>query len=492
MMNAVRLLPLILILVACANPPADNGSGEPTDDDAASPTSALNLTHSPEEARGFIRRFDALRVGLVNYFNPTKVELINREFAADTVVFRLNSTGDTGPFHEAAVDIAAEMAEYHWTDTTASQETIVESHLALVHVESIGIPTNARAGDTIPVRIKLKGNATDIHGGYVYNTPLTNKLGVKVAELKEGYLPFDIKRMDPKDVTDEQRRDASNLEERQSAAGNWFILRNGAKLAQDVHESDLTSDQIILPLERVIYDAAGQVAKTVRVLTSDIAPYVAEDIARQMEAAGMPVKVEYEPGKFIITPLGVREETLGQVYDRIRELTVEIRPKNRMIIIFDDALFRVAIYGPVAQRFLIDNIALTSDPFSRSDPKLPPYQLPFRVSCRVLRRAEPGQSGKFGIPDRDDIARGFVPDGHKGRVRLAWSRWEEGKVIDEDTEELPTSDISDILRHLWVRGMGPREVLAFVKEADDSLAINAELGYNHQKIDLDKLKEGRE
>src|SRR5690606_31049844 len=128
-------------------------------------------THSPEEAERFIRRFEGLRVGLVNYFHPGKVELISREFTAETVVFRLNSTGDTGAFHEAAVDLAVTMADTLWERTSVANEVIKESRLATITIRSIGIPSNAKTGDEIPVRIEVKGNAPDIHGGYVYMTP---------------------------------------------------------------------------------------------------------------------------------------------------------------------------------------------------------------------------------------------------------------------------------------------------------------------------------
>ena len=35
--------------------------------------------------------------------------------------------------------------------------------------------------------------------------------------------------------------------------------------------------------------------------------------------------------------------------------------------------------------------------------------------------------------------------------------------------------------------MGPREVLAFIVEADQSLALSAELGFNYRKVDLEAL-----
>jgi hypothetical protein len=81
-----------------------------------------------------------------------------------------------------------------------------------------------------------------------------------------------------------------------------------------------------------------------------------------------------------------------------------------------------------------------------------------------------------------------TPDGHQGRVRLAWSRWDSrGRMLEEGTEELDTTDISEILRHLWTRGMGPRGVLAFVHEAIEMFAISAERGFNYLTVDLDEL-----
>ncbi len=475
-MKAFISLTILLLLAACTTP-ASGGQETPQ---TGTPR-AWKATHSPEEAERFIRRFEGLRVGLVNYFHPGKVELISREFTAETVVFRLNSTGDTGAFHEAAVDLAVTMADTLWERTSVANEVIKESHLATITIRSIGIPSNAKAGDEIPVRIEVKGNATDIHGGYVYMTPLRNRLGRTVALLQEGYLPFSLRGVPEEDITPEMRQDSGKLERRHGATGPWFLLRTGVHLAADVLTDDLVSDQIILPLLREV-QANDQ---TVRSIPADMIPDIMADISRQMEADGMPVKVAHEPGKLIITPLGVREVSLKQIYDRIRQLRVEYKPRNSLLIMFDDDLFRIAIYGPIEQRFLIDHVALTTDPLTRNNPD-GAHQMPFRVSCRLLQRAQAGRSGKFGIPDADDEARGVKPDGHSGKVRLTWSRWEGSRMIAEDIEELETSDISEILRHLWVRGMGPREVLAFVYEADRAFAINAELGYNYHTIRLDE------
>lgn len=482
-MKAVQLLSLLLLLAACSTPPSSNSaSTDGGDTGEGGFKDTRNIPHNEKTAQQFIRRFEGLRVGLLNYFDPTEVELVNRQFTCETVVFRLNSTGDTGALHGAAADLAAELAiKLGWEHSqTATSESMVESHLAVVSIRSIGIPAGAKPGDTIPVAIELKGNATDIHGGYVYTTPLKNSAGRTVAILKEGYLPFDVNRMEPEDVTEDMRQDAKNLERREAAKGSWFLLRKGVTIQKTVLSDDLSADQIILPLVRKV-----NAEEVVRTLSSDLIPDVVADIKRQMAEIGLPAKVDDEPGKIIITPLGVREISLQQVYERVEELRVELKPKNRIIIVFDDTLFRVAIYGPVAHRFLIDGLALTTDPFTRDKPNVDAYQLPFRVSCRLLQRADPGRSRLFGVADADNPN----PDGHRGRVRLAWSRWKDGKQVEEQTEELPTSDISEILRHLWVRGMGPREVLAFVVEAEASYAINAELGFNHHKIDLDRISE---
>lgn len=471
---------LLLLLAGCASSPAGDDSPAPED----SPRGTLSIKHTPEEAESFIRRFEALRVGLINYFNPVNVELINREFTGTTIVFRLDKTGDSGAFHMAAVDQAAELAvKLGWDRTTsAPQEHTAETHLALVQMRSIGIPAGSRAGDTIPVILEIKGNASDIRGGYVYRTPLRNQLGRTVAELPEGYLPFRIDHLPEEDVTDEMRAESALMEKRDSASGSWFLLRSTVKLARDVHADDLTADQIILPLERAV-----EGREPVSTLSAELIPNVIADIERQMAEIDLPVSVKHEPGKLIITPTGIREATLHQIYERLEGMRVEVKPRNRVLILFDDTLYRVAIYGPVSHRFLLGDVALTTDPFTRNRPGAKPYQLPFRVSLRVLERAEPGRSRKYGIPDASDLERGVMPDGHKGRVRISWSRWRDGRIVAQDSEDLDTADISEVLRHLWTRGMDPRGVLAFVDEAVGGFAINAELGYNQLKIDLDAL-----
>lgn len=485
-MRVFSLFALLLLASCTSSPGGGNNAGG---NGSTNPPPRGRIQHTEEEAEKFVRRFEGLRAGLVNYYNPTKVELVSREFTAETVVFRLNNTGDTGAFHTAAVDLAAELAEKLWRHTTAEHEFVVESHLAIVKVQSIGIPAGSRAGDHIPVSMRLTGNASDVHGGYVYATPLRNRLGKVVAVLREGYLPFDVDKMPADEVTAEMRADARNLERRESATGPWYLLRKGVQLAGDVSADDLSADQIILPLERVI-ERVFETDVVVRTLSAEYIPDVLRDIERQMRDQGLPVKAEHNQDKLVITPLGVREVPLSQVYERIAELRVDIRPKTRMIIVFDDALFRVAIYGAPNLRFMLGDVALTTDPFTRDKPGVAPYQLPFRVSCRVLERAKPGRSGKYGVTTDEERERGVVNDGSKGRVRLAWSRWKDGRQIAEKTEELDTADLSEILRHMWVRGAGPREILSFVIEADSSYAINAELGFNHHKIDPNRL-EGR-
>jgi hypothetical protein len=484
-MRILTVLFMSMMLAACASAPADQGAAAT---DRGAPATA-RLQHTTEEAERFIRRFEALRVGLVNYYNPVNVQLTSREFRAESVAFRLDNTGDTGQFHRAAVDLAVELSEkLGWqTSSTVGQEHINEGNLAVVEIRSIGIPAGSRAGDVIPVSITLKGNATDIRGGYVYTTPLRNNRGRTVAFLREGYLPFNIDRMDPELITPEMRADAELLERREGATGPWFVLRTGVRLAADVQSDDLTADQIVLPLER-----AMEGREPVRSLSSELIPGVMADIERQMEALGTPVRVRQERGNLIVTPIGIRELTLRQVYERIEGLRVEVKPRNNMIVVFDDNLFRVAFYGPVAQRFLIDDVALVTDPVTRDRLSGREYQLPFRVSCRILQRAEPGRSGKFGIPVAADLDRGVMPDGHKGRVRLSWSRWSEGRRVDEGTDELDTTDISEILRHLWTRGMGPYEALAFVVEAHRAFAFNAELGFNFLQFDPEQIAEREE
>ena len=481
-MRAVPFLLAIVLLTACTSAPTSNQPDNP----APAPSAGTGYRHTAEEAEQFIRRFEGLSVGLVNYFHPGRVELVSREFSAETVVFRLNSTGDTGEFHTASVDLATDLAIKLWEHTAVGNEVLEVSHLATIRISSIGVPANSKAGDTIPVKIELKGDASDIHGGYIYTTPLRNKLGRTVAVLREGYLPFSLKDMPEDQITPDQRADAENLQVRQGATGPWFLLRKGVQLAADVTADDLTSDQIILPLVREVPNDQGG-TRIVRSITADMIPDVMDDITRQMAESGSPVKVEHAPGRLIVTPLGVRELSLRQVYERVEQLRVEVKPRNNLIIVFDNQLHRVAIYGPTEQRFLIDHVMLSTDPFTRDKPG-GPFLLPFRVSCRVLEKAERGNSGKFGIPDARDVERGITPDGHQGRVRLTWSKWKDGRMVSEGAEEMPTTDLSEVLRRLWVLGMGPLEVLGFVQEADNSFAINAELGLNYQKTDLERLE----
>ncbi len=453
------------------------------EDEAGTPVDLTRLSHSPQEARRFIVRREALKVGLVNYIDPTRTELVSRQFTGETVVFKLDNTGDTGPLWDAAADRAAEMvSEYGWPEAQLKWEPVPEGRVALVRVESIGIPAGARAGDDVPVRVVLLGNASEIRGGYVYPTPLRNKLGRTVAYLREGYLPIH-----PKDaVTDEQREDAKLMEKRDGVGRVTFLLRKGVRLAGNVRADDLTADQIIMPLTREIEPGSGKFRRT---LSAELVPQVITQIEHLMAEAKLPCKATTEGDNLIVTPLGVREATLRQVFERIQSLSVTITPQNQVIVVFDEEVVRVVIYGPVKHRLLIRDVAMTVDPFTRNSTMSSPQPLRFRVHCRVLKRADPGSSRRYGIPNAEEAAAGRRPDGDLGRVRLSWSRWDEkGRMVADGTDEIGTTDLGDILRVLWTRGMGPAEALAFVLEAKESLALSCELGFNWRKVDVDALR----
>lgn len=495
---------LLLLLAACTTPPTNNSSGDDGGEDGSdAPIEVNKLTHSRKEAEAFIRRYPSLKVGLINYFEPTNAELESREFSAETVVFQLDSTGDTGLLYDATADRAVElMGDNGWPESEIKSEPDIEGHMALVKVESIGIPAGAHTGDYIPVRIRLLGNAYDIRSGFVYPTPLRNNLGRTVAILERGYLPLNADKYFDKDgrilddpplaegeipLTREQIEDARNLQKRDGVGGTTFLLRAGVKLVADVTDTELVADRIVLPMVREVEE--GGYVKKVRTLSAELVPDAVDSIAREMKELGVTVKVQSEGDNLIVTPIGVREQTLRQVFELLRGIRVELTPRNNVIVVFDENNKRVAVYGPVEHRFLLDTVSLTTDPFTRGTGK--PYQLPFRVSCRLLKRADPGKSGKYGIPDAEDVKAGRTPDGDKGRVKIAWSRWDEdGDILDDGTDELDTSDFTDILRYLWTKGMGPREVLAWVYEANSSLALTAELGFNYRKVDLESLVEG--
>lgn len=500
-MIATRTFLLILLafcVMSCTTSGPARGSGniggtdtDPTDDDAG-PRSARDLKHTEQEAVQFIRRYEYLSVGLINYYDPGKTELISRDFSGESVVFRLDNTGDTGLFHEAAINRAVELMDANgWPEEHLKHENSREQHMALVRIESIGIPAGARAGDIIPVRIVCLGNATDIRGGYIYPTPLRNKLGKTIAVMAGTSLPLNPAKYKAGELTAEQLEESKLMERRDQGTGTGavYVLRAAARLAANITVDDLSTDQIVLDLIREVQVEGRKEPMRVRTLSSELVPDVTASIRTEMEKLGYPVDVEARQEKLMIKPLGVREDSLRQVYQALEGVRVVVKPRNRIIVVFDENLFRVAFYGPVQHRMLLDSVALTTDPFTRDKPDVKPYQLPFRVSCRLLQRAEPGAGRKFGVPDAEDKRLGRTPDGHKGRVRLTWSTWSKGKLVTDREEEFATSDISEILRILWTRGMGPREVLAFVVEAEQSLALSAELGFNYLKVDLEALIE---
>jgi len=485
---------LLLTLAACATTPAGNTGDNPNNilapdnplDEVPAITDLNKLTHSPEEARNFIVRREALSVGFVNYIDPTRTELVSREFTGETVIFRLDNTGDTGPLWQAAADRAGEMVtEYGWPEAEAKWEPVPEAHVALVKIESIGIPAGAKAGDDIPVRISLTGNASDVRGGFVYTSPLRNKLGRTVAYLREGYLPINPKNA----VTEEQKEDAKLMEKRDGAGRVTFILRRGVKLSNTVRADDLTADQIVMPLTREVTPGKRDYKRT---LSAELVPQVIPQIEKlmaELTPVPLPCKVIAQDDNLIVTPLGVREVSLRQVFERLQTLRVTIEPQNNVVVIFDEQVVRVAVYGPVRHRLLLRDVAMTVDPFSRKAAGGKAMPLKFRVNCRIVKRAEPGKDRQYGFPTAEDLRTKRQPDGNLGQVRLAWSTWDDkGNMLTDGIDILDSTDISDILRLLWTRGMGPAEALAFVLEAHDALAISCELGFNWRKVNVDEMR----
>lgn len=489
---------LLCLLAACT-------TSQPTDNDNGSgPT--ISRPEFRQDAGGaelFIRRYEALRVGLVNYFEPSRVDLVSREFSAESIVFQLDNTGDTGALYEATAERAVDLTEANgWPLSEVNNEADIEGHLALVRIESIGIPAGARTGDYIPVRIRLIGNAYDIRAGFMYPTPMRNSLGKTVAMIERMYLPLNAdkyfdkttgKRIegepelepDEEPLTEEQIADSLNLTRHVAPGGTSFTLRTGVRLLADISDTELVADRIVLPLMREVEDKGY--TKLIRTMSAELVPDALVSIEEEMAAKGLPVTAVASGDNIIVTPIGVRDLTLRQIYEVLAGVSVNLRPRRNVIVVFDDDLWRLATYGPVRHRFLLDTVSFTTDPFTRDDPNVEPYQLPFRVSCRLLERASPGRSRQYGIPTADDVRNGVTPDGHKGRVRLSWSTWKDGRVVTEGVDELDSSDFTDVLRFLWTKGMGPREVLAFVYEATNSLALAAELGFNYRQVDLDKL-----
>ena len=505
-MRLTVICALALLLAACASTPTSNG-GSPDDVGFT-----LNgVVHSRATAERFIIRKLAYEAGLVNYVDPRRAKLVTRELTGESVVFRLDNTGDRSEFHQATIERASELAlALAWPDVMIDQEQDREGHLAYVRVESIGMPADVGRGTTLPVRIVCIGDATDIRGGYLYRTPVKNKLGRTIAVWEGGYLPaagelpgqrdgkpvknplIDSRTgkqaIDP-DTQEPQWEEA--LERRQSLGRATYILREGFKISTTVPSDELSAESIELPMDRIIDESENSYAYPV---SADLVPELIRGIEEAMKAKGVACRVEAEGiKKLIVTPLGVREKSLQQVFDDLQTIKLEFVPRNHVIIVFDEELQRVVLYGPLSRRFLIDDVQLGTDPFTVGtfDPQTgkprKPEELPFKVSCRVIQRAKPGKSGQYGVADEEGRAAHVKPDGDKGKVHLSWTlRDKDGSLINEGEEDLDSADIADILRHLWMRGMGPREVLGFCVVAKDKPALLAELGFNPRRVRIDE------
>lgn len=483
-------LTILLALAGCSNTRSKPGNSGGDNPDGQK---KIEYTRTPEEAAQFIRRYPSLGTGIVNYFDPAEVKLLERRFSGETVIFRLDNTGDGGVLYTAAIERAAEFADkYHWPQEAMNYESpgATEYHVALVGFESMSIPTGAKAGDFIPVRIYLRGDASDIRGGFLYPTPLRNKAGKTVGFVKKGYLPLNPDKYEEGELTAEQIEDAKNLTFTEVDGSTTIVLRNTVILAADVSLDDLSSDQIILPLKRdvTVYDAelGRYVERRVKSLSADLVPDVLAEIKRGMKKHGFDVVAEHIDDQIVVTPTGVYEETLRQIKEVLESLRVTVSPKNNIVIVFNENNGEISVFGPPRHRFLYGDVFLTTDPFTRNRKGKIPHSLRFRLSCRVTERAVAGESRKYGHDD----GKGGLVDGHPGKIRLSWTRYDmKNELIEEGVDVLNTTDVSDILRHLWTRGISPYEALAFVYEAKSNMSLTVEMGLNYRAFDFDALRD---
>ncbi len=477
---------VLLLIAGCTSTDTPNNTGDGSDDNKK----PIKRTRTEEEAAQFIRRYPALQAGLINYFDPADIELLERRFNGETIIFRLDNTGDGGALYRVAIDRAAEFAEkYHWPAEDMDYESpgATEYHVASIGFESMSIPAGAKAGDTIPVRIFLRGNASDIRGGFVYPTPMRNKAGKTVGFVKKGYLPFNIEKFKKGELTAEQVADARNLTVEYRNGDTVIILRNTVILASDVTIDDLSSDQIILPLVRNvdIWENGKYVKRRIRTLSADLVPDVMREIKKGMAEKGFEVEVIEFNQKIVITPTGIYEETLRQIKEHVESLRMTVAPKNNVVIVFDEEKGQISIFGPIRHRFMYGDVFLTTDPFTRERADRKPHPLRFRLSCRVIERAVAGKSRKYGF----DNGKGGLVDGHSGKTKLSWTRYNaKNEMIEDGVDILETTDVSDILRHLWTKGISPYGALAFVYEAKSNMALTAEMGINYRKLNMDDLR----
>ncbi|MCF6227068.1 MAG: hypothetical protein L3J82_00135 [Planctomycetes bacterium] len=477
---------VLLLIAGCTSTDAPDNAGDGLNNN----NKAVKRSRSKEEAAQFIRRYPALQTGLINYFDPADIELLERHFNGETVIFRLDNTGDGDALYNVAIDRAAEFAEkYHWPAEDMDYESpgATEFHVALIGFESMSIPAGAKAGDTIPVRIYLRGNASDIRGGFVYPTPMCNKAGKTVAFIKKGYLPFNIEKFKKGELTAEQIADANNLTVEYKNGDTVIILRNTVTLASDVTIDDLSSDQIILPLIRNVdvWENSKYVRLSIRTLAADLVPDVMRGIKKGMAEKGFEVEGIEVHQKIVITPVGIYEETLRQIKEHVESLRITVAPKNNVVIVFDEEKGQISVFGPARHRFLYGDVFLTTDPFTRERADRKPHPLRFRLSCRIIERAVAGKSRRYGF----DNGKGGLVDGHPGKTKLSWTRYNsKNEMIEDGVDILETTDVSDILRHLWTKGISPYGALAFVYEAKTNMALTAEMGINYRKLNLDDLR----
>lgn len=495
-----KLLWLSLLLCACASGPA---TGDGSDDGET--VLRDGIRHNRAEAEKFIVRNRDFRAGLIDYVDPRRATLTSRTLSAESVVFRLDQTGDTRLFHKAAVERASELAvSYGWPEAMLEQEQDREGYLAYVRIESVGMPTGATRGSTLPVRVVCLGDAKDIRGGYLYPTPLKNSLGRTIAFFEGGYLPAahelpgeregkPVKNpfIDPR--TGKQAIDPETklpmweeaLERRQSLGRVSYVLREGFRIAATVPDEELSAETIELPMDRIIDLERGKYFLPV---SADMIPELIRGVEAEMAERGISCKATtIGTRSLIVTPLGVREKSLREVFEELQLISITFSPRNAVVVVFDEERKRVVFYGPVERRFLFDDVTLGTDPFTIDavDPvtRKPrkPQELQFRVTCRLLRRASPGKSGQYGIPSQADVDAGRKPDGDRGAVFVSW-RLKSSEHSREGEAELPSSDITDVLRYLFAQGMGPREVLGFCVVAKDKPALLAELGFNPRRF----------
>jgi len=473
------------LMVAACSPPKDNVVPGPTTGNGTDPGPAPSVSLARTETVS-VDNFIADReidfktgrvIGPLQSYTLTMEALLDKaetfqpragRLSGETIVFGLpKSGGDTGRAYKTALARAAEMFTGSPDEAKVLTEVVEEGTIALVRIDSMGFPSGREAGETIPVSISPLGNALDLTGGHIYSTGLRcDRTGEVLALHPFGHFEEDEiveytytmrKPWDFDDVLDLNKPGTKPKGEQPEVPDKplpevlpssgldmrRWLLREGFKMVRKTSWAEIGRDEIRFTVGGFKYDQDGNPMPT-----ASVDEEIVEAVVRAFQKPEYRMHVERDPlvrTRVLVIP-SIRKQGLDELYDRLRVIRVEIRPRRMLHIIADNNNGRIIIAGPERDRKLTGTLRFASD----TSDKVGAF-----VSSGFRLVAEPTDQGR--------------------KLKVSWAQLRQGEKTLRQGEAEVANDLGELLRCVYSNGCGPDDCFLITEKAKRDRLVDAQL-----------------